>query len=133
MAFVAAGQRLHGFTADRSEFLGRHGDRARPAALTRIGLASTVRAGADPCAALQVHVDLPAGETRTVHFLLGQGDSARAALELVRRYRDPAAVRGGLGGDARALGAAARRAPPCARRIPVLDADAEPLAALPDA
>jgi cyclic beta-1,2-glucan glucanotransferase len=92
VAFVGAGQRLHGFTADRSEFLGRHGDRARPAALARIGLASTVRAGADPCAALQVHVDLPAGETRTVHFLLGQGESETAALDLVRRYRDAAAV-----------------------------------------
>ena len=45
VAFVAAGQRLHGFTADRTEFLGRHGERARPAALARIGLASTVRAG----------------------------------------------------------------------------------------
>jgi cyclic beta-1,2-glucan synthetase len=92
VAFAAAGQRLHGFTADRSEFLGRHGDRARPAALTRVGLASSVRAGADPCAALQVHVDLPVGATRTVHFLLGQGDSHAAALKLVRHYRDPAAV-----------------------------------------
>ena len=92
VAFVAAGQRLHGFTADRSEFLGRHGDRTRPAALSRIGLASSVRAGADQCAALQVHVDLPAGETRTVHFLLGQGHAREEALELVRRYRQPAAV-----------------------------------------
>ena len=92
VAFVAAGQRLHGFTADRSEFLGRYGERGRPAALTRIGLASTVRAGADPCAALQVHVDLPAGETRTVHFLLGQSDTQVDALEVVRRYREPGAV-----------------------------------------
>ena len=51
-----------------------------------------MRAGADPCAALQVHVDLPGGETRSVHFLLGQGESDAAALDLVRRYRDPATV-----------------------------------------
>ncbi len=92
VAFVAAGQRLHGYTADRTEFLGRRGDRARPAALTRIGLASAVRPGADPCAALQVHVDLAPGERRTVHFLLGQGASHDAVRELVRRYREPAAV-----------------------------------------
>jgi cyclic beta-1,2-glucan synthetase len=84
---------LHGFTADRSEFLGHHGERARPAALTRIGLASAVGAGADPCAALQVHVDLPAGETRTVHFLLGQCPTHAEALLLARRYRDAAVVR----------------------------------------
>jgi cyclic beta-1,2-glucan synthetase len=90
VAFVAASQRLHGFTADRSEFLGRHGDRARPAALARIGLASTVGSGADPCAALQVHVDLPAGATRTVHFLLGQCASHEEALQLARQYRDAA-------------------------------------------
>jgi cyclic beta-1,2-glucan synthetase len=93
VAFVAAGQRLHGFTADRGEFFGRPGDRTRPAALARIGLASTVQPGVDPCGALQVHVDLPPGQSRTVHFLLGQGDTHDAALALVRSYRDPAAVR----------------------------------------
>ncbi|MGE0521231.1 MAG: hypothetical protein AB7P78_19795, partial [Candidatus Binatia bacterium] len=93
VAFMAAGPRLHGFTADRTEFLGRCGDRARPAALVRIGLASAVRPGGDPCAALQVHVDLGPGETRTVHYLLGQGESQSHVADLVRRYRDPAAVR----------------------------------------
>ena len=92
VAFVAAGKRLHGYTADRGEFLGRNGDRARPAALGRIGLANTVRPGADPCAALQVHIDLPPGATRTVHFMLGQDTTQAAALELVRRYRDPSTV-----------------------------------------
>ena len=92
VAFLAGSHKLHGFTTDRSEFLGRHGQRARPAALTRIGLANTVRAGLDPCAVVQLHVDLAVGETKVVHFLLGQARGRDEALHLVRKYRPSAAV-----------------------------------------
>ena len=64
IAFVAASEKLHGLTADRTEFLGRHGSYAAPAAMERIGLASAVRAGLDPCAALQVHLDLAPARRR---------------------------------------------------------------------
>jgi cyclic beta-1,2-glucan synthetase len=92
IAFVAASEKLHGLTADRAEFLGRHGSYAAPAAMGRIGLENTVRAGLDPCAALQVHVDLAAGATAHVHFVLGQAEQRDEALGLVRKYRDRAAV-----------------------------------------
>jgi cyclic beta-1,2-glucan synthetase len=88
VAFAAASEKLHGLTADRTEFLGRHGSRASPAALGRIGLASTVRPGVDPCAALQVHIDLAPGATADVHFLLGQTGSRAEAVALVAKYRD---------------------------------------------
>jgi cyclic beta-1,2-glucan synthetase len=52
VAFLAANKAPHGLTADRNEFLGRTGDVSRPAALGRIGLASTVEAGLDLCAAI---------------------------------------------------------------------------------
>ena len=61
MAFAAASKRLHGLTANRSEFLGRMGSYSRPAAMTLIGLSGEVQPGCDPCAALQVHIELPAG------------------------------------------------------------------------
>ncbi|MFN2270731.1 MAG: GH36-type glycosyl hydrolase domain-containing protein [Anaerolineae bacterium] len=92
VAFVASNRDPHGLTADRTEFLGRNGRYKRPAALDRIGLAGMVRAGLDPCAALQVHLDIEAGGVQEVFFLLGQGADRREALRLVKQYRDPKRV-----------------------------------------
>jgi cyclic beta-1,2-glucan synthetase len=87
VAFVAAHGKLHGFTSDRTEFLGRHGDYARPEALTRWGLSSQVDASTDPCGVLQVHVELEPGEEKEVSFILGQSSSREEALALVSRFR----------------------------------------------
>jgi cyclic beta-1,2-glucan synthetase len=92
VAFLAASQPLHGLTADRTEFLGCQGSLSSPAALERVGLASAVDAGLDPCAAIQLHVDLAPGEAKEVFFLLGQGADRREALQLVERFQDPAQV-----------------------------------------
>lgn len=92
VAFAAASKRLHGLTADRSEFLGRLGSLAQPEALGRIGLSSTVQAGLDPCAALQLHVDLPPGGSEEVWFLLGQGADRAEATALARRFQEPGEV-----------------------------------------
>jgi cyclic beta-1,2-glucan synthetase len=88
VAFVAASEEPHGLTADRTEFLGRKGEMSHPAALDRVGLASGVGPGLDPCAAVQVHIELEPGETKEVFFLLGQGKDREEALELAREYRD---------------------------------------------
>ena len=88
-AFLAASQRPHGLTADRIEFLGSMGDVQRPAALTRVGLAGAVRAGLDPCAAIQLHVELRPGEAKEVFFLLGQGVDREEAVRLAKCYGDP--------------------------------------------
>src|SRR6185369_2648036 len=76
------------FTADRTEFLGRNGAPSAPAALAgKAALSRAIGAGLDPCAALQRVVDLAAGESIEVVFLLGQCESAQQARELVDRYR----------------------------------------------
>jgi cyclic beta-1,2-glucan synthetase len=92
VAFVAASHKLHGLTADRTEFLGRHGHYGAPAAMERIGLASAVRAGVDPCAALQLHLDLAPGATAHVHFMLGQAPGRAEARDLVTKYRERGTV-----------------------------------------
>ncbi|MBA2564437.1 MAG: hypothetical protein H0V09_03305, partial [Gemmatimonadetes bacterium] len=94
VAFLVASQSPHGVTGDRREFLGRAGDMRRPAALRRIGLSGRIEPGSDPCAAIQVHVDLAPGETREIHFALGQGRDHAQALELIARFRDAGAVEG---------------------------------------
>ncbi len=92
VAFAAPSRRLHGLTTDRSEFLGRLGSVQRPAALGRIGLRGVVQAGLDPCAALQLHIDLPPGESDEIWFLLGQGGDRADAITLATRYQDAAQV-----------------------------------------
>lgn len=87
-AFLASNKSPHGVTTDRREFYGRHGDRSAPAALRRIGLSGEVRAGTDPCAAIQLHLDLEAGGSEEVLFVLGEAEGRERALELLDRYRD---------------------------------------------
>ena len=92
VAFAASNRRLHGLTTDRSEFLGRLGSVQRPAALGRIGLSGVVQAGLDPCAALQLHIELPPGGSDEIWFLLGQGVDRAEAITLATRYQDPTQV-----------------------------------------
>jgi len=83
-------------TADRNEFLGRNGNLAQPAALTRQQLSGRAGAGLDPCAAMQVTIDLPAGEERETCFRLGAGRGLEEVSGLIRRFREPDANRAAL-------------------------------------
>ncbi|QOC24035.1 cellobiose phosphorylase [Wenzhouxiangella sp. AB-CW3] len=87
-AFLVSSLPMHGFTTDRTEFLGQGGDVDDPAAMHRIGLSGQVQPGTDPCAALQVHLDIPPGETLSVVFILGHADSRAQALELAAELAD---------------------------------------------
>jgi len=87
VAFVAASEYPDSVTADRTEFLGRMGDYASPAGLGQIGLSGRVSAGLDPCAALQVRLNLQPGESREMHFVIGEGVTRSEALQLIARYR----------------------------------------------
>jgi cyclic beta-1,2-glucan synthetase len=79
-------------TGDRAEFIGRNRTLARPAALLRPRLMGRSGAGLDPCAALQLVVEIAPGESRQVGFVLGQGTDAANAAVLGRRYRSVAAL-----------------------------------------
>ncbi len=92
VAFVHSDPAPASATGDRLEFLGRNGSLRRPAALTRESLGRRFGAGLDPCATLQVRVDIPPGETREVVLVLGQGDDREHALVLARRLAGSAAA-----------------------------------------
>ncbi len=91
-AFLIGSKTIHGFTADRTEFLGRGGTPASPIALHRLGLETRLTPGEDPCAVLQLHIDLLPGATDEIYFVLGQGLNKEHALELAKKYHDPAFV-----------------------------------------
>jgi cyclic beta-1,2-glucan synthetase len=92
VAFLIANKKVHGLTADRAEFLGRGGTLKFPAALHRLGLENRVSPGEDPCAVLQIHLDLLPGAIEEIYFVLGEGDDKEHALALARKYHNPAYV-----------------------------------------
>jgi cyclic beta-1,2-glucan glucanotransferase len=80
------------FTADRVAFIGRNRSLRDPAAMEHERLTGDVGAGLDPCAAVQVVVEIEPGDTAKMTFLLGQADDEEKARGLVTRFRDPANV-----------------------------------------
>ena len=88
VAFLASTREPSGMTADRLEFLGRHGTYTRPAALDRVGVTPHVEAGGDPCAAINVLLWLQPGDTKEVTFLLGQGLDRDESERLIGHYQN---------------------------------------------
>jgi cyclic beta-1,2-glucan synthetase len=80
------------FTGDRAAFIGRNRSLRDPASMEHKRLTGEVGAGLDPCAALQVIVEIDPGQTAEITFLLGQADDEEKARALVKRFRDPANV-----------------------------------------
>jgi cellobiose phosphorylase len=98
IAFLDVNEPARTLTGDRREFLGRNGSPLRPAALKRARLSGRVGAGLDPCGAVQVAFDLPAGQEREVLFRLGVGRSAAEVQTLIQRFRRAEAGRIALEG-----------------------------------
>ncbi len=80
------------FTGDRTAFIGRNRSLRTPAAMEHERLMGDTGAGLDPCAAVQVTVEIDPNQTAEITFLLGQADHEEEARALVRRFRDRANV-----------------------------------------
>ena len=89
VAFLAINGPELSYTCDRTEFIGRNGNLASPAAMAVAQLSGRTGAGYDPCGAIRCVVELARDEERELIFLLGQGENAEQALALVARYREP--------------------------------------------
>jgi cyclic beta-1,2-glucan synthetase len=101
VAFSAISGKVSSFTAARAEFLGRNSRLSSPAGMRRQPLSGEVGDTIDPCAALQSHMTIPAGETREIVVLLGAAESESAAASLFERYGNPDAAKAALDHAAR--------------------------------
>jgi len=102
VVFAAVSEPERTVTANRTEFLGRNGTPASPAALRRSHLSGRVGAGLDPCAAVQTVIEVPDGQQREIVFVFGAARGADEVQQLLQRF-------GGVGGARQALEAVWRQ------------------------
>ena len=88
VAFLGSDRPPQSISADRQEFLGRHGSSDAPRAVLKgAALSGRVEAGDDPCAAMAHDVEVPAGGSVTLLWLMGDASSAEEARTLIERHR----------------------------------------------
>lgn len=88
VAFADLAGRQIAWSGDRTEFLGRNGALADPAALrSEEPLSGRVGAGLDPCGALQTWLELEPNGAAEIVLFLGETASRAESLALVARYR----------------------------------------------
>lgn len=92
VSFLFSDYPVHAFTTDRAEFIGREGHCSKPAALARWGMSGKVGAAVDPCAALQVHIDLAPHEQVDIHFIFGQGKNDNHVQQLIKKWRSAGVI-----------------------------------------
>jgi cyclic beta-1,2-glucan synthetase len=87
VAFVNCSESNRTLTGDRTEFLGRNGRYANPAAMRRVRLSGRAGAGYDPCAALRAPFTLVDGQERIITFTIGAARGAAEAKSLAQQFR----------------------------------------------
>lgn len=95
-AFLTASRTPHSLSCDRAAFLGQQGHSARPAGLEAWSLDGMLDNVTDPCAAFQVHIDLAAGATEDVVFVLGEGRDSAEAAQLAVHWANVETAKQGL-------------------------------------
>jgi len=80
-------------SGSRSEFIGRNGSLASPAAMGRKRLSNRTGAGLDPCAAVQTRIELADGQEREIVFIFGAAPNADQARHLLQQFSGTAGAR----------------------------------------
>ncbi len=89
IAFFNTSAPTRTITGNRTEFLGRNGTLRDPAVMKRHHLSGKVGAGLDPCAAIQVPLELVDGEEKEIVFTLGLAQNVSEARKLAQFFSDP--------------------------------------------
>jgi len=87
VAFMNCSEANRTLTGDRTEFLGRNGRFATPAAMQRVRLSGRLGAGYDPCAAFQTPFTLADGQERVITFTIGSARGVNEARSLAQQFR----------------------------------------------
>lgn len=96
VVFVQVSELERTVTGNRTEFIGRNGSLASPAAMGRKRLSGKAGAGLDPCAAIQTQIELSDGQEREIVFIFGAARNADEAQHFIQRFGGTAAARKGL-------------------------------------
>ena len=88
VAFTSINPPPEFYSGDRTSFIGRNRSLSNPSAMERIRRSQRTGTGFDPCAALQINLELAPGEGKEITCMLGQADSMEQAREWIRRYRE---------------------------------------------
>jgi cellobiose phosphorylase len=86
VAFFDADDYNRNYTTDRTEFIGRNGTLSNPEAMKRARLSGRTGAALDPCAAIQVLLELNAGDEKEIVFRLGAGRDRNDAIAMIRKF-----------------------------------------------
>jgi cellobiose phosphorylase len=96
IVFVQVSEPTRTVTGNRLEFLGRNGTLANPAALHRTRLSGKTGACLDPCAALQVSIELADRQEREIIFIMGAASNTDEAQHFIQRFGGAAGARQAL-------------------------------------
>ncbi|MFA6015467.1 MAG: glucoamylase family protein [Gallionellaceae bacterium] len=83
-------------SGNRTEFIGRNGTLASPAAMWRKRLSGKTGAALDPCLAIQTQLELAAGQEREIVFVFGAASNEESARHLIERFCGPIRARQAL-------------------------------------
>ncbi len=96
VVFAKVSEAARAVTGNRTEFIGRNGSLASPAAMRRKRLSGMTGAGLDPCAAIQIQIELSDGQEREIVFVFGAARNSDEAKRFIERFAGPARARQAL-------------------------------------
>ena len=96
VVFAQVSERERSATGSRTEFVGRNGSLASPAAMRRKRLSGRTGASLDPCAAIQTRIELADGQEREIVFVFGAARTGEEAQRFIERFGGRAGARQAL-------------------------------------
>lgn len=87
LIYFAANQEISSFDCDRDMFIGPYRSEEKPICVENGSCTNSTLSGGDPCFALEINVDLKAGEEKTVNIFLGAAKTEEKIKECVANCR----------------------------------------------